>query len=72
MDYKKNKNVVAGVWRLNFPVVNKSLTAKFRKVEIELAATINHLSETMKKYGKKRKIFKVIVTDKFDIHLLYF
>jgi len=38
VDCKRNKNAVAGVSRLNFPVVDKSVTAIFRKIEIELAA----------------------------------
>jgi len=36
------------------------------------AATIDHLSEIIKKHGKSKKNFKVIVTDKFSIRLLYF
>jgi len=49
---------------LNLPVVNKPVTAKVRKVQIELlydAATINHLSEIMKKHGKSKKIFKLLL-----------
>jgi len=34
------KNEVAGVGSLNFPGVNKSVTAEVRKVEIELAASL--------------------------------
>ena len=40
LDHKWNENVVAGVGRLNFPVVKKSDTAKVKKVEIELAASL--------------------------------
>jgi len=39
VDYK-NENAVVGVGRLNFPVVNKSVPAKVREVEIELAASL--------------------------------
>jgi len=35
-DYKRNENAVAGVESLNFPVVNKSVTAKIKKVELSL------------------------------------
>jgi len=36
LDRKRYENVVAG---LNFPVVNKSVTVKIKKIEIELAAS---------------------------------
>jgi len=32
VDYKRNENAVVGVGRLNFPMANKSVTAKVRKV----------------------------------------
>ena len=38
LDHKGNENVVGGDERFNFPVVAKSVTAKVKKVEIELAA----------------------------------
>jgi len=40
LDHKGNENVVGGVERLNFQVVTKSVTAKVKKVEIELAASL--------------------------------
>jgi len=40
LDQRGNENVVGGVARLNFPVVTKSDTAKVKKVEIELAASL--------------------------------
>ena len=40
LDHKGNENVVGGVGRLNFPVVTKSVTAKVKKVEIELEASL--------------------------------
>jgi len=46
VDCKRNEN--AGVGRLNFPVVNKSVTAKVRKVKLKVAATVNHAPEVMK------------------------
>jgi len=39
VDYKRNENAVGGVERVNFPVFNEPVTAKIRKVEIELAAS---------------------------------
>ena len=38
MDHKRNE--IAGVARLNIPVVNKSVTAEVKKVEIEVAASL--------------------------------
>ena len=40
LHHKGNENVVGGVGRLNFPVVTKSVNAKIKKVEIELAAPV--------------------------------
>ena len=40
LDYKGNENVVGGVRKLNFSVVTKSVIAKVKKVEIELAASL--------------------------------
>jgi len=40
LDHKGNENVVGGVGRLNFPVITKSVTAKVKKVETELAASL--------------------------------
>ena len=40
LDHKGNENVVGGVGWLNFPVVTKSVTAKVKKVEIELEASL--------------------------------
>jgi len=40
LDHKRNENVVAGVGRIIFAVVNKSVSAKVKKVEIELAASL--------------------------------
>jgi len=37
LDHEGNENVVGGVGRLNFPAVTKSVTAKVKKVDIELA-----------------------------------
>jgi len=39
LDRKRYENVIAGVAGLNFPVVNKSVTVKIKKIEIELAAS---------------------------------
>jgi len=38
-DHKSNENAVAGLGRLNIPVVNKSVTAEVNKVENEVAAS---------------------------------
>jgi len=35
--HKINKNAVSGVIRLNFPEINKSVTAEVKKIEIEHA-----------------------------------
>ena len=40
VDHRKNENAVAVIGRLNFPVVNKSVIAKIRKVKMELAASL--------------------------------
>jgi len=40
LNHKRNENAVAGIGRLNFLVINKSVTAKVKKVEIELAASL--------------------------------
>jgi len=45
VDYRRCENALAGVGRLNFPVVNKSQIChclkKVRKAEIELAASLS-------------------------------
>ena len=40
LDHKRNENAVAGAGWMIFAVVNKSVTAKVKKVEIELAASL--------------------------------
>jgi len=40
VDHKSNKNAVIGVGKLNIPVVNKSVTATVKKIEIEVAASL--------------------------------
>ena len=39
-DHKRNKNAVACIGWLNFPVVNKSVIAKVKKVDIDLGASL--------------------------------
>jgi len=39
-DHKRNENAVAGVGRLDIPVVTKSVIAENNKVEIELAPSL--------------------------------
>jgi len=84
VDCKRNENAVVVVGRLKFSaaiLVNKSVTAKVRKVEIEhaaspschwLTATVNHLSEVMKKHGKSSIKLYVLVAVKYGIYLVYF
>jgi len=39
-DHKRNNNAVACIGWLNFPVVNKSVIAKVKKVDIDLGASL--------------------------------
>jgi len=39
VDCKRDENAVVDVGRLNFPVVNKSVTTEVKKVKIEIAAS---------------------------------
>jgi len=39
VDHKRKQNAVAGGEKLNIPVVNKSVTAEVKKVEIVVAAS---------------------------------
>jgi len=59
VDHKRNENAVAGIRRLNFPVVNKSVSAKAKEVKIKVAAcvwwhcstvTVHHPSVTIKRH----------------------
>jgi len=59
LDHKRNEKVVAGVGMMNFPMVNKSVTAKELKIEIVLAASlswycstsaVNRLRETIERH----------------------
>ena len=40
VDCKRDENAVVDVGRLNFPVVNKSVTTEVKKVKIEIAASL--------------------------------
>ena len=42
LNHKRNENVVVGDGRINFPIVNKSDTAEVKKVEIELATSLQN------------------------------
>jgi len=55
-DHKINKNAVSDVGRLNFPLINKSVTAEVKKVEIELARSClcSHCSYLTHKRSSER------------------
>jgi len=40
VDHERNENAIAGVARLNIPVVIKSATAEVKKVDIKVAASL--------------------------------
>jgi len=59
VDHKRNDNAVAGIRRLTFPVINKSVSAKAKEVKIQVAAcvwwhcstaTVHHPSVTIKRH----------------------